>query len=232
MPFDDSDDSDCPISEWSAKTQGERAHTPVPGQASRGTQGIARTHVQSGTLAGGAPASIGGAPGVPSTHTLPSAASAAGKHLPAAAAVNRAHKCRQLIAATRFGAHCAVGDRIMACDEDMKWAAAKVMGCARDDAGACARLRVRFVGFELADEWIRVGGSPSRLRPFLDERTGLAIKGTRVQIQWDEGVWYAGKVVGFAAGTQQHRVLFDDGDAQWYYSARRPHASAHHGARI
>ena len=34
---------------------------------------------------------------------------------------------------------------------------------------------------------------------------------------WDKGVSYCGKVKRFKSATQQHEVLFDDGDVKWYH---------------
>ena len=116
-----------------------------------------------------------------------------------------------------YGAHLQSGDSVVARDDHGRWGDAVVKEVEQDGASSGRRLRVHFCGFSSRhDEWIKVGSG--RLRPAEGARSsyGEEAVGRRVRVQWDTGIWYAGVLARFNDQSQRHRVVFDDGDVQWY----------------
>ena len=117
-----------------------------------------------------------------------------------------------------WGHHIVTGDRLIARDTDGDWGDATVVACRAGADAAEASLQVHFDGFSSKhNEWIRI--ATGRLKPSRESRSqyGQSAIGRRVQVQWDEDVWYSGTVARFNPNTQRHRIVFDDGDKEWYH---------------
>ena len=117
-----------------------------------------------------------------------------------------------------WGSHLIPGDKLLARDTDGEWGKARVIDV-DTRAGETLALRVHFIGWSTAnDKWIRVGARS--MRPCEDSRSlgGPALIGRRVQLQWEEGVWYDARVTRFDTNTQRHSIVFDeDGYEGWYH---------------
>ena len=116
-----------------------------------------------------------------------------------------------------WGSHLIPGDKLLARDTDGEWGKARVIDV-DTRAGETLALRVHFIGWSTAhDKWIRVG--TRSMRPCEDSRSlgGPNLIGRRVQLQWEEGVWYDARVTRFDTNTQRHSIVFDeDGYEGWY----------------
>ena len=117
----------------------------------------------------------------------------------------------------QYGTRAVQGDLLLARDDSGQWGDAAVMEVRVRNDGQRS-LRVRYRGWTSQhDEWVSVGSG--RLRPSQQSRSryGEAALGRRLRLQWDEGVWYRGTVKRFNTTTQLHKVVFDDGDVEWYH---------------
>ena len=104
-----------------------------------------------------------------------------------------------------YGSQFVAGDRLLAQDAGDQWGEAMVTDLA--DRDGHPSLSVHFRGWgESHDDWIRLGSG--RLKPTEKSRSlhGKSAFGRRMEIQWDEGVWYCGTVASFNPTTQQHGV--------------------------
>ena len=101
-----------------------------------------------------------------------------------------------------YGSHFLPGDRLEARDASGHW------GSARVTEVADRSLRIHFRGWGTShDDWIPVGSG--RLKPTEESRSqhGQAAVGRRLQVQWDEDVWYSGTVASFNPATQRRRMV-------------------------
>ena len=115
-----------------------------------------------------------------------------------------------------YGAHFVAGDRLIARDAAGQWGAARGMDVAERDG--VRSLKVHFQGWGPShDAWVPVGRG--RLQPNEESRSqhGQSAVGRRLEVQWDENVWYSGTVSSFNPKTQRHKVTFDDGDSERYH---------------
>ena len=133
-----------------------------------------------------------------------------------------------------YGSHFLPGDRLEARDASGHW------GSARVTEVADRSLRIHFRGWGTShDDWIPVGSG--RLKPTEESRSqhGQAAVGRRLQVQWDEDVWYSGTVASFNPATQRRRMvrrivlaaagLAADGSRRPRACARQPLCASRHG---